>query len=212
MFGRNTTGGLINYISRKPDVMDGYNGRVAASYGSFDLRLVDVAAGFPIGEQVAGGRLAFVYRAQDGIFDNVNPASGFDEAGNPDVKAFRAQLRYQPRESLDLFLNVHGLHNDSDLRPYKQVVSVCPPGVRPSLGSACTDFLGLRDSPDFHKSLDNLRTREEVDTLGGNLQADWDLGDYILTAVSAFDHAELLRINFGVKHNSECATNPRKGY
>ena len=192
VFGRNTTGGLVNYIARKPDVLDGYNGRVAASYGSFDLRLIDAAVGFPIGEQVAG-RLAFVYRAQNGIFDNVNPSSGFDEAGNPDVKAFRAQLRYQPQKSLDVLLNVHGMHNNSDLRPFKQVGTVCPPGVKPSLGSACTDLLGQRDSPDLHDSLDNLRTREELSTLGGNLHLNWDLGDYIVTAISAFDHAELER-------------------
>ncbi len=211
VFGRNTTGGLVNFISRKPDVLDGYNGRVAASYGSFDLRLVDAAIGFPINETTAG-RLAFVYRAQDGIFNNVNSSSGFDEAGNPDVKAFRAQLRYQPHESLDVLLNVHGLHNNSDLRPYKQVGVVCPTGVKPGLGSACTDYLGQRDSPDFHESLDNLKTHDELNALGGNLQQDWHLGDYILTSISAFDHAELERFEdtdhqpssqFHSSHNSK---------
>ncbi|MCY4154193.1 MAG: TonB-dependent receptor plug domain-containing protein [Gammaproteobacteria bacterium] len=36
LFGRNTTGGAVNYISRKPDVDDGLNGYLEAGYGRYD--------------------------------------------------------------------------------------------------------------------------------------------------------------------------------
>ncbi len=193
LFGRNTTGGLIQFISRQPKLEDPFNTRLELTYGSFDQIDVEAAVGFPLGESVAA-RLALISLNRDGIFDNINPESGFDEAGETDALAYRALLRVQATDNLDFLLNVHGGEQKPDVRPRKQVGVLCPAGTRPGLGSACTDLLGQRDSPNFHDSLENLRTRQAVESYGTNLQISWDLGSITITSLSAFDHADLERL------------------
>ena len=53
LFGRNATGGLVNFITRKPKIDDGRNAHLeltAGDYGQFD---VELAGGAPIGERAA---------------------------------------------------------------------------------------------------------------------------------------------------------------
>ncbi len=78
LFGRNATGGLIHYISRKPsfDEVDGY---VDLTYGLFDsnadatsIRLQG-AVGGPISDKVAG-RVAVYYNEHDGYLNNLYPS------------------------------------------------------------------------------------------------------------------------------------------
>ena len=77
LFGRNATGGLIHYISRKPsfDDVDGY---VDLTYGAFDsnadatsIRLQG-AVGGPFSDKVAG-RVAVYYNEHDGYLNNLYP-------------------------------------------------------------------------------------------------------------------------------------------
>jgi len=77
LFGRNATGGLIHYISRKPsfDEVDGY---VDLTYGAFDsnadatsIRLQG-AVGGPFSDKVAG-RAAVYYNEHDGYLNNLYP-------------------------------------------------------------------------------------------------------------------------------------------
>ncbi len=192
LFGRNTTAGLIHYISRKPEIAESFNARVKASYGSFDQMDVEAAVGFPLGDKAAA-RLSVITLNRDGIFDNNNPNSGFDHAGQTDSLGYRGLLRFQPTDSFDLLLNIHGGENLADILPRKQIGLICPPGSQPGLGSACADHLGQKDSTDLHESFDNLRTRNEVKTYGTNLQATCDLGSNTFTSITAFDHADLER-------------------
>jgi iron complex outermembrane receptor protein len=194
LFGRNTTAGLIHYLSRKPEWEDQYNAQVKATYGSFDQLNVEAAVGLPLGNKAAA-RLSVVSLNRGGLFDNINPDSGFNDAGETDSLAYRGLLRFQPIDSLDLLLNVHGGENQADILPRKQIGLVCPTGSQPGLGSECTDRLGQQDSTDFHESLDNLSTRNDVKTYGTSLEASWDLETVTLTSVTAFEHANLERFS-----------------
>src|SRR5688572_25846035 len=57
LFGRNTTGGVVNFIPRKPDPADGTNARVRATYGRFNEANLEAAGGFALGDE-AGIRIA----------------------------------------------------------------------------------------------------------------------------------------------------------
>jgi len=194
LFGRNTTAGLVHYISRKPEIEEPFNARLKTSYGSYDQMDVEAAVGFPLGDDAAA-RLSVISLNREGIFDNNNPSSGFDHAGKTDSLAYRGLIRFQPSDSFDLLLNVHGGENQPDILPRKQLGLICPAGSQPGLGSACKDYLGQKDSTDLHESFDNLRTRDEVETYGTSLQANWDLGSITFTSVSAFDQADLERFS-----------------
>ena len=56
LFGRNTTGGVVHFISKlNPDELDGF---VDLTYGSYDQIKAEGAFGGPIGETVSGASVA----------------------------------------------------------------------------------------------------------------------------------------------------------
>ena len=53
LYGRNTTGGAINYISKKPEVGGDTNGYVSATFGEFNQLDMNAAIGVPLGDKAA---------------------------------------------------------------------------------------------------------------------------------------------------------------
>jgi iron complex outermembrane receptor protein len=194
LFGRNTTGGLINFIARKPDVDDGFNGRLeltGGDYGQFD---VNAAFGFPLSDNAAA-RLAVFRQSLDGFFTNVNPAFRGDE-GEIEAVSFRGELSWQPNDRLDILLNIHGGDSDSQMRGYKPAYTACPPGVPVGeFQGGCTGpfGLGLSDVPGFRDLQLSLPTEEDVETIGGTIRIEWQAGDYTITSLTGIDTAEMTR-------------------
>jgi iron complex outermembrane receptor protein len=87
LFGRNATGGLVQYVSRKPS-FDEVDGFAELTYGLFDsdsdaehIRL-ETAIGGPLSENLAG-RFAILYNEHDGYLNNlyVDPTDPFGAVG-----------------------------------------------------------------------------------------------------------------------------------
>ncbi len=70
LYGRNATGGLIHYISKKPT--DEFEFDVSGSYGSYDFHEVEAAISGPITDNIRA-RLAVVDVAEDGYLKSTNP-------------------------------------------------------------------------------------------------------------------------------------------
>jgi iron complex outermembrane receptor protein len=105
LFGRNTTGGLINYITRAPG-LDGDGGRVEAGLGAFQDVRVQGAAEHTFVPGVFGVRAAATFQRHDGYFHNIVP-------GQPDPEdlktwAGRVESRWKPTEALDITLRAYG--------------------------------------------------------------------------------------------------------
>ena len=105
LFGRNTTGGAINFITRKP-TLSGTDGYVQLGYGNFDTITAHGAVEATLAEDVAGLRLAVNYAKGDGQIRNVFP--GGRDAASVDTLQGRASLRVKPTESLDIVLRAYG--------------------------------------------------------------------------------------------------------
>lgn len=100
LFGRNTTGGAINFITRAP-ALSGNNGYVEAGYGNFNTFTAQGAAEATLVEDQLGLRVAANYVKGDGRIRNVYPG-GLD-AASQDTLQGRATLRYRsPDDRLDL--------------------------------------------------------------------------------------------------------------
>ncbi|WP_447762935.1 TonB-dependent receptor [Sphingopyxis panaciterrae] len=105
LFGRNTTGGAINFITRKP-TLSGADGYVQLGYGNFDTVTAQGAVEATLAEDVAGLRLAVNYAKGDGQINNVFP--GGRDAASVDTLQGRASLRLKPTDSLDIVLRAYG--------------------------------------------------------------------------------------------------------
>jgi iron complex outermembrane receptor protein len=90
LFGKNTTGGALHFITRKPSFDTG--GYVKASVGDYGYKHVDGAVEAPINKKLAA-RFAFSYSDSDGFWENENP-NGSD-LGDIDNRAARLSLLYE---------------------------------------------------------------------------------------------------------------------
>lgn len=107
LFGRNATGGLIQYISNKPtDDPQGYLVLTGGSYGEIDS---EGALGGPLADKL-DGRISFSTARHAGYIHNlVGP-----DVNDQEQYAGRVQLLYKPTDNLDLLLKLHGLTNNHE--------------------------------------------------------------------------------------------------
>ena len=68
LFGRNSTAGLINIVTKGPK-FDRFSAKGSVSYGNYDYIRVDGAINAPLGETVAA-RLDAVWQQRDGFIEN----------------------------------------------------------------------------------------------------------------------------------------------
>ncbi|HZD52764.1 MAG TPA: TonB-dependent receptor plug domain-containing protein, partial [Woeseiaceae bacterium] len=108
LFGRNTTGGLVHYVSRRPtDEPDGY---LNATFGEFSEVKLEAAVGGPITDTLAG-RLSLASNKNDGWTEN-RAGPDFNET---DAKAARGQLLFTPTDDASLLLNTWWSDNDASV-------------------------------------------------------------------------------------------------
>ena len=99
LFGKNTTGGAIQYVSKLPtDMFEGY---ARAGIGRFNLHEVEAAASLPLAEGLSM-RVSGLVRRRDG--ERLNIFNG-DDAIDVDEAAARAILRYRGDGGLDVRLS-----------------------------------------------------------------------------------------------------------
>lgn len=109
LFGRNATGGLVQYVTVKPsNEMNGYG---SISYGSFNRVKVQGAVTLPISDTIST-RLSVATHQGDGYVTNrLKPGS---ELNNANEIAIRAQVLINASDNLDILLNAR--HGAQDIR------------------------------------------------------------------------------------------------
>lgn len=102
LYGRNTTSGVVNLISRRPG--SEFEGYVSGTVGSDSLFRTTGALNLPLVDQTLALRVAFLTEDRDGFRDNGPLVRG--DGDDADSFAARAHLGYRPTDSLDLLLTV----------------------------------------------------------------------------------------------------------
>ena len=102
LFGRNSIGGAINLISKKPDMSD-VHGTFSASVGERDYVFLKGSINVPFSDSAAG-RFSGFYREREGYVDAVQ----YDDfkLGGEDVWGLRAALRFEPSDSFSMDIAV----------------------------------------------------------------------------------------------------------
>src|SRR5690606_5174168 len=111
LYGRNTTGGAINFISRRPtEEVEGY---ASATYARFDRLELEGAIGGAVAPNLAV-RIAGKTTQQSGGWQT-NALTG-EEVGDIDRSAVRAQILWTPTDRLDVLLKGSLFKDNSDLQ------------------------------------------------------------------------------------------------
>lgn len=100
LFGRNTYGGLINVITKKPE-LDEFDFGAAVTGGDYDLQKVEGFINLPLGDKVAI-RITASDEQRDPYVENINnPKGGLKDS---DYTYARAQLLFKPTDDLSFNL------------------------------------------------------------------------------------------------------------
>ncbi|HEX2139156.1 MAG TPA: TonB-dependent receptor, partial [Woeseiaceae bacterium] len=211
LFGRNTTGGLVHYVSRRPtEEPDGY---INGTFGDFGQVKLEGAIGGPIGDTLAG-RLSLATNQHDGWTEN-RAGPDYNET---DAQAARAQLLFTPNDDIGVLLSGWWTENDASvgawqhqatkfnaageavpLGPNEQDMSVdCNADgaldagdLRPAPG---TDCFGYRDTDgDPWAGAYDRDGRVEVETRGISVNVDWQFENFGVTSITALQSVERLQ-------------------
>jgi iron complex outermembrane receptor protein len=104
LFGRNASAGLLNIISKKPNLTE-MEGFAEATYGNYNqMRLAGGITG-PLGADGLGFRLDGVWNKRDGFYHVINPTGGTERRVNDRDRYFvRGQLLFEPNDALEVRL------------------------------------------------------------------------------------------------------------
>ncbi|MFC3051969.1 TonB-dependent receptor [Kordiimonas pumila] len=129
LYGRNATGGLIHFISKKPT--DEFEAYARATYGSYNQIKLEGAISGPLSDTVSG-RLSFSSNNHDGYNENRIGRDG-NEA---DSKAVRGLLDFKLADNHNLMLKGYYSKADTIAAQYQHVPS---DGVSDIYGYSDTD-------------------------------------------------------------------------
>jgi iron complex outermembrane receptor protein len=210
LFGRNTTGGAVNYITKMPKVgADKIDGSVVATYGRHNLAELEAGVSFPMGS-TAALRLAGIYHKRDGIWHNLD--TGDQKYGDEDRHSLRGTFVWEPSEAIRLTASVHSARSNGDAQPQKMAGALAPlSATNPVL--RINDLVAFTGNIDWEhgilntaggiptvniENFDRLTTRwqdvwnggsqrGDLQVDGGYVKVSYDLGVATLNSITSYD-------------------------
>ena len=167
LFGRNTTGGAINFITRAPG-LSGNNGYVEAGYGNFNTFTAQAGLEATLVEDAVGLRVAGNWINGDGQVKNVFP--GGTDAYSQDTLQGRATLRIRPGNGpLDIKLKAYG-------------------GRDRGSQAAVHGFLPFRTGLGFYETNENRMGTSKTEAWGFSANISYELSDSLtFTSITSRD-------------------------
>ena len=159
LFGRNATGGVVNFINAKPK-MDAIHAAGEIEYGNFDSLRLKGMFNLPITDTLAI-RVAGTYLRRDGFSTNVFNNTRID---GRDLYAIRGSIRWQPTENTTVDAMAYYFREKDDRnRNQKQLCQTDPTGVLGCLpGRRDNGFINANST-----FVGTLASREFLTTQGG---------------------------------------------
>jgi len=179
LYGRNATGGTINFITRRPE--DNLGAAVEGSYGSFSTVRAQGHVNIPM--EAAALRLAFIASEGDGYIRNSVDDRRF---GEQDYWGLRASVRLEPVDTLGIDFMAQHVRDD---------------GAASELWTPRPDYLiDPRDIRLATVTLANPHLVVESDILG--VTVEHELGFATLRSISGYARNEMRNLD-------DCAGEPR---
>ena len=167
LYGRNTIGGAIKYVSKR--LGREASGRIEGSLGSFSQTDLIVGGELPIGETFAVGASVASFN-RDGFGDNLTTgADNYDK----DLLAVRVSAEWTP--TYNLFVRLSGDYTDDQSSPTGGHRLI--PGL----------FSGAPVLDDVYDSRGGLTGRQEAEQKGVALNVEYDINpDWIFKSITAW--------------------------
>lgn len=171
LYGRNTVGGAVKYVSAAPT--DEFTSTLSATVGNYDQLDYKLSLSGPLGDDRVLGRLTVAQLTRDGYSDNA--FDGRDD-GDRDTFFARGVLQFDPSDTVTIQLAADYTDADPDRSrtPAKvtpiDVLTVDPFTFGTSVETYPIDTDPFRVNADFN-------TIEQTTAQGIDVNVAWDIGD-----------------------------------
>ena len=195
LYGRNATGGLFHYVTRKPT--DEFEAYADLTYGSYDQIRSEAAISGPLGDSIKA-RLAFTSDHYDPWWENRNGEDRFDK----DQFAARGQLLFKPDENISLLLSVSGGTQNDRAGTYHGVGAGTDEYGRGIDTGEPDPFFGYIDTdPDAHNSAFNPVGFLDRQIFSLSATLTWDFDNFTLTSITGYH-------DFQYEYKEDCDGTP----
>ncbi|MCF8475248.1 MAG: TonB-dependent receptor [Emcibacter sp.] len=168
LFGKNTVAGAISLVTKKPG--DELSGQVSANLGNLNYREFKGIVNIPISDTVAT-KFSVSKTDRDGYVENIITNNKLIEI---DTLAYRAQLRVQASDQLEINMSFDGLNSDSLIL----------------VGEPLTDMLGnfpVSIAPEPRKTAFSFDPSDKRDVYGGNIDINYEMDNgYTLKSITGY--------------------------
>lgn len=174
LWGKNTTGGAVHFITNKPT--HEFEAKGKFTYGRFEQMDFEGAVNGSIIENLLAARVSIQRRNRDGYL--INDFDGGD-LQSIDDSAGRLQLLFTPNENFSALLKLHARAFDGHSVPF--INAGLPLGVANASGPLGSNRSTNQDWTDPYL---------DVEQRGGVLTINWDVGGLTLTSITAYEENE----------------------
>lgn len=195
LYGRNTVGGAINLITRKPK--DEFGGSVAVTLGSYDQRDIKGTLNVPLigpngllsdsAASTLNLRATWATLKRDGYWKNYGP-SGDGELGDKDRDAAYIQLQWQPSDRISV-LYAYDM-TDADEKGTPRPATFVRDSFIPAIPYLADIAQHIATDNDFSTNFDFPQI-QKLEAEGHSLTADFELTDRLsLVSITAYRELE----------------------
>ncbi|WP_347271058.1 TonB-dependent receptor [Rhizorhabdus histidinilytica] len=191
LYGRNTIGGAVNVVTKRPrDRLEGELRLTGGNQGRFEGR---ATISGPLGDGVSG-RLSVLGRTDSGYGRNLVSQPGISsQMGRARDLGARVQLRIEPsdRFSIDLsgdYLRHRGTPSPHTLVAFRSSPTSIAYNALPGVVPIGPQYLNPR--PDLDAVQLSAPMRDTLDVYGGALTATYELDAVTLKSISAYRHQD----------------------
>lgn len=207
LYGRNTTAGQINFISRKPT--KDFQGGIHLSYGSYETVDAEAFVSGPLSDRVRGRLVAKTVQSGKGWQKSL---TANDRLGEQDISAVRGLLDFDFGDSATLELNLHYTKDKSDNQAPQafngEEIGLPTVAFAPHnpLQDYTSDLVTLTSTPPWFAGHDatqadwsdsytseitgttwNIRPQRDNELQGASVRLSWDFSGMNLTSLTGFD-------------------------
>ena len=197
LYGRNTTGGSINFFSAMPT--EEFEAGLELGYGNYEAYSVEGYVSGPLGETVSARLSATLSNRNSGPFEH--PTLG--KIGEGDKFALRGQLLWDLSDDFSAHLTVFGGEDDSEGNQYQGLPTYTSDGsfgICDSIGAgdgspaADCSFDGFGavtiDDDDPYTLQTGVINRDRIDAFGTVVTLDYDFGAAALKSVTGYSTSD----------------------
>lgn len=179
LYGRNATGGAINFVTRKPGkVLSGYTLASAATYGEWRVQGM---VNLPLGDAVRTRLVADRWGREHGFVKNVTPGKGDVDKGESFAVRSRTAIDLTPNLTADIGITYLAASGPTSYFTLHNTPTPTAQGLNPYLVGVTVPLSPWRTAAN-----DPVTSRRRFFSASGTLT--WDLGAAQVKSITAFQH------------------------